>query len=107
MENFSYTAKSLSGEVKTGNLDAQNIRELAQSLKGDGLILVKAHSNSEKRKSSLNLPFFSGNVSITEKMHPGVFRELALTKNLRACLTQTLNRYPDIISVARQINRLQ
>jgi type IV pilus assembly protein PilC len=66
MSNFSYTAKSLDGEVKTGTSDAASVRELAQSLTNDGLILVKADSDKEKR--SFSLPFVSGKVSISEKM---------------------------------------
>ncbi|MCX6718582.1 MAG: type II secretion system F family protein [Candidatus Staskawiczbacteria bacterium] len=68
MANFSYTAKSLDGEIKTGNSDAENIRELAQSLKGEGLVLVKANIKKEKKKSIFNFSFLSGKVSISEKM---------------------------------------
>ena len=68
MPNFLYTAKSLNGQIKTGNIDAKDIRELAQSLKGEGLVLVKADYEVEKAKSIFNFSFFSGKVSITEKM---------------------------------------
>ncbi len=68
MPNFIYTAKSLDGQVKKGNADAKDIRELAQSLKGEGLILVKADSEVNKTKGKFNIPFLSGKVSITEKM---------------------------------------
>ncbi len=68
MPNFIYTAKSLDGQVKMGNADAKDIRELAQSLKGEGLILVKADSEVNKTKGKFNIPFLSGKVSITEKM---------------------------------------
>ncbi len=68
MSNFLYTAKSLDGEVKTGILDAENIRELAQILKGEGLILVKADSKIDKKRNGFSLSFFSGKVSISEKM---------------------------------------
>jgi type IV pilus assembly protein PilC len=68
MPTFFYTAKSLSGETKTGMLEAENIRELAQILKGDELILANAEikgGNKEKKNSALS---FLSRVSITEKM---------------------------------------
>lgn len=68
MPNFLYTAKSLDGETKTGSLVAEDIRELAQILKKDRLILVDAKSKIEKKKSVFG-SFFSGRkVSISEKM---------------------------------------
>jgi type IV pilus assembly protein PilC len=68
MANFLYTAKSLDGKEETGFSEAKNVRELAQILKAEGLILVKVDSGEEKRKGNLNVPFFSRKVSITEKM---------------------------------------
>lgn len=68
MPNFSYTAKSFSGEVKTGTFDAKDIRALSQILKSEGLILVKADSKIERGRSGFNFPFFSSKVSISEKM---------------------------------------
>ena len=38
MPKFFYTAKSFDGGIKTGTLDAQDTRELAQNLKEEGLI---------------------------------------------------------------------
>jgi type IV pilus assembly protein PilC len=67
MTNFIYTAKSIDGKIKIGTTDAKDIRELAQGLKGEGLILVKVDLKDEK-KNSLDLSFFTGKVSITEKM---------------------------------------
>lgn len=68
MPNFFYTAESLDGKIKTGNYDAKDIRELAQILRGEGLILTRANPKIEKAKKGFNLPFFSGKVSISEKM---------------------------------------
>jgi len=68
MPNFFYTAKSLDGKVKIGDVEAKSIKELAQILKGEGLILVKADIKKEKIKSNFDLSFVSGKVSITEKM---------------------------------------
>ena len=68
MTNFFYTAESLDGKIKKGTRDAESIRELAQSLKAEGLILVKVDSKIKKGKDNINIPFISGRVSISEKM---------------------------------------
>lgn len=68
MPNFVYTAKSLDGKVKEGTSDATNIRELAQSLKSEGLILVKADFKTQRARTAFDIPFLSSKVSITEKM---------------------------------------
>lgn len=74
MPYYFYTAKSFNGETHTGNANAQDERQLAQSLRGQGLILIKAISDQEKRSifSNINLPFMG--VSATEK--------IMLTRNL-------------------------
>lgn len=68
MPNFFYTAKSIDGRIKTGSLPAKDVRELAQSLKGEGLILTKADAEKENGGGGFRLPFFSDKVSVTEKM---------------------------------------
>jgi type IV pilus assembly protein PilC len=66
--NFYYTAKTNSGETRTGLSEAENIRELAQILKSQGLILVKADSEIERDKKNISIPFLSRKVSLSEKM---------------------------------------
>lgn len=69
MPTYSYVAKSLSGEEKTGKAEANDTRQLAKNLKAQGFILIKAFAEEEKGKGKLNVPlsFFSG-VSLTEKL---------------------------------------
>jgi len=69
MPNYFYTAKSFDGETKTGNFNAKNLHELAESLKEQGMVLIKASDQAEKQKRgiNINLPFFSG-VSVIEKI---------------------------------------
>ena len=69
MPNYFYTAKSLNGETKTGNMIAKNLHDLASSLRDEGMILIKAVDQAEKRKKNFDipLPFFSG-VSAIEKI---------------------------------------
>jgi len=69
MPRYSYTAKSLNGEGKSGILDAKDMRQLARTLRDEGLILIRAdlEGKAEKRKFEISIPFFSG-VSLAEKM---------------------------------------
>lgn len=68
MPNYFYTAKSFDGETKTGNTSAKDVRQLAQNLKTEGLLLIKATQDEEVKKGSLNglLPSFG--ISSVEKI---------------------------------------
>jgi type IV pilus assembly protein PilC len=68
MPYYFYKAKSLDGEINMGIQEAKSVRELAQILKNDGLILVKADVKREAGKNIFGISFFSGKVSISEKM---------------------------------------
>lgn len=74
MPNYFYTAKSLDGETKTGSLTAQDIHQLAQSLKSEGLVLIKAALQEEKKGYRLKSFLPSFRVSPIEK--------IMLTRNL-------------------------
>jgi len=69
MPHYSYTAKSLAGEEKSGELEAKDMHQLARSLRSEGLILIRANpeSRKEKRKFEFSIPFFNS-VSLAEKM---------------------------------------
>jgi len=71
--NYFYVAKSFDGETKTGNTEALNERELAQSLKSRGLVLIKTVLKEEK-KNWLNFSIGGHRVSLTDK--------IMITKNL-------------------------
>lgn len=73
MPNYFYVAKSYDGETKTGNLEALDEKQLAQSLKKDGLVLIKTVLKSEK-KSWFNISIGGHRVSLTDK--------IMITKNL-------------------------
>ena len=71
MPNFLYTAKSLDGKVVTGAAEAENVKELSQKLRGEGLFLAKAKNKNSKKSGSFDLSVFFGahkKVSISEKM---------------------------------------
>jgi type IV pilus assembly protein PilC len=71
--NYFYTAKSVDGKTVTGNSTAQNLRELAKSLRDEDLILIKAVSSEQKNKRGFGFSF-SKRISAAEK--------ILMTKNL-------------------------
>lgn len=98
MPRYSYTAKSLSGETKSGALDSKDIRQLAVSLRQEGLILVRAELEQEKAPGqSLGLGNFFG-PSLTEKMfftrnlQVMVSSGLSLPRAMEALASQTKNK---------------
>lgn len=70
MPNFYYTAKSFDGKSEEGVLPAQNVHELAQTLRAQNLILITADENGKPKKKidlmNLKLPSFG--VSLKEKI---------------------------------------
>jgi len=59
MPKYIYTAKSLDGETKTGNLEAKDIHQLAQTLRQESLILIRARPEGLEKKKfnfSFSLP---------------------------------------------------
>ncbi|MEK7124090.1 MAG: type II secretion system F family protein [Patescibacteria group bacterium] len=83
MPNFSYIAKSLEGDTVTGNLDANDERDLAQNLKNQGLILIKTNSADKKSifKWEFSMPF--SNVAASEK--------IIMTRNLEVMFSTGLS----------------
>jgi len=74
MPRYTYTAKSLEGETKSGSLEAKDIHQLAQALRGEGLILVKAEAEETKVKGGgFSLPF----------MGPSLAEKMFFTRNLQ------------------------
>ena len=50
MPKFSYTAKSISGEEKTGKIDTKDVHQLSTILKSQGFILIDAALEKDKEK---------------------------------------------------------
>lgn len=81
MPVYFYTAKSLDGETKTGNLEAENEGQLAQKLKSQGMILIRSVLEIKKVKPKFNFSF--SKVSSTEK--------IVMTRNLGAMFSTGLS----------------
>lgn len=98
MPNYFYTGKSMSGETVTGVLNAQDERQVAQTLKSDGVLLIRAVIQDEKKKSKLNvsIPFLS-RVSLVDKimmirnLEVMFSAGLSLTKSMDILIIQSRN----------------
>lgn len=55
MATFSYQAKTFAGETQTGVREAKDERELAETLRRDGLLLLSAESGEAKKVRTLNV----------------------------------------------------
>lgn len=102
MPTFTYTAKSFSGELKSGTMEAANERELARLLRQEGFILTSAEI-PEKKKFVFKLPplFPWAGVSLTEKM--------MLVRNLRVMVGAGISipRALNILSAQAKSRRLK
>ncbi|MBZ9572043.1 type II secretion system F family protein [Patescibacteria group bacterium] len=80
MPKYFYTAKSFGGEMKSEVLEAEDLHQLARTLRQEGYILISATLEGrevKERKFEISLPFFGG-VSLIEKM--------MFTRNLRVMI---------------------
>lgn len=96
MATYSYTAKTLKGETKTGILEVADEYQLARTLRQQGLILIRAElkEKEKKRKFELSLPFFGG-VSLAEKM--------LFTRNLQVMVAAGLSLPRALETLAQQV----
>ena len=92
MATYSYKAKSLSGEEKSGTIEAKDQYQLAGILRGQGLVLIKADSQEKKFSKKFNIDISFG-VPLSEKMF--------FTRNLQVMVSAGLSipRSIDIISL--------
>ena len=101
MPTYFYTAKTQKGETETGILPAKDTRQLAQKLKGKGLILVNAllEEEKERKKFNISIPFLK--VSSTEK--------IMAVRNLQVMIASGLSlvRSLDILSNQTRSKKLK
>ncbi len=99
MPRYSYLAKTLKGEPRSGTLSAKNEHELAKILRKEGSILIKAtpEEKEHKKKFLITVPFF-GWVSLTEKimftrnLRVMIAAGVSLPRTLRILANQTKNK---------------
>ena len=99
MPAYSYLAKTLKGETKTGILEAKNEHQLSQILHQQGYILISAEPVQKTRKSKIKWDFlFLGRVSLKEKMlftrnlQVMISAGVALPRAIKTLAFQTENR---------------
>lgn len=98
MPSYFYTAKTSEGETKTGILSAKDTRQLAQRLKRENLVLIRAvlEEEKEKKRFSISLPFLK--VSSTEKimavrnLQVMIASGLSLVRSLTILASQTKSK---------------
>lgn len=98
MPNYFYTAKSFNGQTETGILNAKDERKLAQSLRNQNMVLIKAvpEEKTLKSKFSFSLPFLgpSSNEKIIMVRNLGVMfaTGLSLVKSFDILSKQAKNK---------------
>ncbi len=99
MPRYSYLAKTLKGEPRSGTLLAKNEHELAKILRKEGSILIKATSEEEEHKKKFLITvLFFGWVSLTEKimfarnLRVMITAGVSLPRTLRILANQTKNK---------------
>lgn len=69
MARYSYIAKTLKGEPKSGVLEAKSEQEVARILRREGCILIKASSEETAKKKKFRIRFpFLGAIPLVEKI---------------------------------------
>ena len=97
MPNYLYTAQSLKGEKKTGQMEAKDVHQLSKKLHEEGLVLIEAKSEEEaKEKFKISLP--SLGVPLSEKiffirnLQVMISAGLSLPRALESLFVQTKNK---------------
>ncbi|MFH1401561.1 MAG: type II secretion system F family protein [Parcubacteria group bacterium] len=80
MSKYFYTAKSMEGQEKEGEIEAKDEHQLAKILHQEGYVLISAKVQEGKKQNSfdISIPFLSG-VSLKEK--------LFFTRNLKVMIS--------------------
>ena len=110
--NYFYLAKSADGKTVESTAVAVDERALAQTLKAQGLVLIKALADGESKKSVWNMSF-SLSVSSTEKImftrNLGVMFStgLSLVKSMEILANQTRNKklQAALLDVKEKVNK--
>lgn len=102
MAQYFYSAKSFTGSMRSGTMEAKNEHDLAQILHQDGYILIKAKIKGEKSSKGFRIPFLSHRgISLTEKM--------MFTRNLQVMISAgvSLPRALELLKVQAKSNSLK
>lgn len=116
MPNYSYTAKTVDGKTQTGNLFADNLRQLSQKLKDENLILIKGVSAERQEiRGMLSRIFSRVRVSAKEKilmtrnLHIMTATGLSMVKIFDILSAQTKNKKfkQALLDIKERVNKGQ
>jgi type IV pilus assembly protein PilC len=94
---YTYIAKNLKGEVKSGEAEGKDERQVAENLRGEGYFLTAIQKKESEKETKFKMPTFGG-VSLKDKMmfarHLGVMLSsgLSLPGALNVISSQTKNK---------------
>ncbi|MEK7071768.1 MAG: type II secretion system F family protein [Patescibacteria group bacterium] len=96
MAKYFYTAKTSAGEDKTGEMEAKDERQLARTLREQGLILIRLETKDKSgRKNNLSLSIFGPSLSekmfFTRNLQVMISAGLPLPRALETLASQTKN----------------
>ena len=97
MPTFTYIAKNAKGEVKSGEAESRDKRQVAEGLRSEGFFVMAITEKSEKKAREFRMPLFGG-VSLKDKMmfarYLGVMLSsgLSLPKAFQVISNQTRSR---------------
>ena len=97
MSDLLYIAKNSKGEVKSGEIEGRDERQIAENLRGEGYFLTAIHPKETEKEIKFRIPGFGG-VSVKDKMmfarYLGVMLSsgLSLPKALTVISSQTKNK---------------
>jgi len=94
MPKYYFEARTFEGEIKKGEIEARDIKELAKILKEQGLFLVKISLEKEKERK-FKIPSISRGVSLADKMF--------FTRNLRVMISAGLPLTRALSSLSNQV----
>src|SRR3989338_5763098 len=97
---FTYTARNKNGEPETGELEIGSERELADYLRGKGLLLTSAEAvgqDEKKTNKALQLPFLNRvkmveKVFFTQNLQVMVKAGISVSLALKTLAQQTTNK---------------
>ncbi|MCD6271055.1 type II secretion system F family protein [bacterium] len=97
MPQYTYIAKSLSGQTKKGKMPAKDLKDLAHILRSQGYILISADVKKEKRLK-FSLPLLrtvplAQKLMFTRNLEVMISAGVALPRAIRTLAKQTTNKY--------------
>jgi type IV pilus assembly protein PilC len=94
MPKYYFEARTFAGEIKKGQIEAKDISELAKILKDQGLFLIRANKEKEKKRW-FKVPSISFGISLADKMF--------FTRNLKVMIAAGLPLTKALPTLANQV----